>query len=154
MPKSPPTQNIVIDGDKVQFLPTFPPAVVVVKPGEIKAKGKATFGTSKKLCILGDEKSVEVKGCNYISPPFVVPGKGTLKIFPFTSADINVAKKTKSNKKPVLLKGALFKAIFEVDAKSKAKTPPAPPAPPQMDPTPKYLGQASFITKNNKFTGR
>ena len=139
----------MIDGDKVQFMPAFPPAIVAVKPGKITAKGKATFGSGKKICILGDEKSVEVKGCSYVSPPFL-GGKGTLNIFPFTKVDTTVAKKTTSDKKAVLLKGTIFKATFKVDPSSKGKD----PATKMLDPTPIYFGQASFITKNKKFTGR
>ena len=144
--QAPPIKAIIVDGDTVQFMPAFPPAIVVVQPGKIEGKGAATF-SGKKVCVLGDETKVEVKNCAYNAPPFVA-GQGTLKIFPFKNGDPNVAQKTKSGNKPFLLKGMTFKAQFQPTM--KAKMPPPANTP---DPTPIYFGFASFINSNAKFNG-
>lgn len=136
---------ILIDGDKAIFQPTFGPAVVVVKPGDIKAKGPATLkGT--KVCLDGDEKSVCVPGCVYMTPQFSVPGTGTLKIDRLAANQI--AKKTNSGGKPVLLKGGSFIAKFEVQ--SPAQMPPLASTP---DATPQYSGSGTFVTTNTKYNG-
>jgi hypothetical protein len=136
---------ILINGDVVNFQPNFGPAVVVVQPGTMQASGGATL-TGQKLCIDGDEKNVSVPGCSYIAGAFATPGMGTLKIQAL--APNQKATKTKSNDKPVLLKGGTFIAVFEVQ--SPAKMPPPAGTP---DPLPQYPGSGSFVTTNTKFRG-
>ena len=133
---------ILIDGDIVIFMPSFPPATVVVQPGTLKGSGKANF-SGKPICIEGDEKDVEVPGCMYISGGFVIPGVGTLKIQTLNADQI--ATKTNSNDKKVLLKGSMFTAVFEVQTPAQQ---PAPPSAPVPDPTPQYTGQGQFVTTN------
>ncbi len=137
---------ILIEGDKAMFMPTFGPATVVVKPGDLKGSGPATIG-GKKICVAGDETKVSVPGCMYISPPFVIPGTGTLKIN--SLAPNQKAQKTKTGGKQVLLKGGNFIAKFEVQNPAKQPTPGGP----VPDAAPQYVGQGSFITTNIKFKG-
>ena len=139
---------ILIDSDKAIFLPNFGTAVVVVKPGKIQGSGPATLN-GKKICVSGDEKSVEVSGCTYMTPQYSIPGTGTLKIA--SLAGNQKAKKTLTGGKVVLLKGGQFTAKFEVQ--SQAKQPPPGPGSPIPDPTPQYSGQGMFVTTNQKFQG-
>ena len=137
---------ILIDGDKANFIPVFGKAIVTVKPGNLKANGKSTL-KGKKICIDGDEKDLSVPGCMYISPPYVIPGTGTLKIA--SLGGDQKAKKTNSGGKKVLLQGSIFKAKFEVQ--NPAKEPPKGPAPPTPDPTSQYSGMGNFSTTNTKW---
>ena len=139
---------ILIEGDKAMFVPTFGPAIVVVKPGDLKASGPATLN-GKKVCVDGDETKVSVPGCVYMTPQYSIPGTGTLKISAL--AGNQKAKKTNSGNKPVLLKGESFAARFEVQ--NPAKQPPPGPGSPIPDPTPQYSGTGMFVSMNIKFTG-
>ncbi|NEQ75366.1 MAG: hypothetical protein F6K23_21320 [Okeania sp. SIO2C9] len=139
---------ILIDGDKANFIPAFGKAIVTVKPGNLKASGKATL-KGKKVCVDGDEKKLSVPGCMYISPPYVIPGTGTLKIASL-GAD-QKAMKTNTGGKKVLLQGSIFTAKFEVQ--SPAKEPPKGPAPPVPDPAPQYSGMGNFTTTNKIWLG-
>ncbi len=138
---------ILIHGDKAIFMPTFGPATVVVKPGDLKGSGPATIG-GKKICVVGDETKVSVPGCMYMTPQYSIPGTGTLKIS--SLAGNQKAQKTQTGGKVMMLKGGNFVAKFEVQSPAKQ---PAPPAPPIPDPTPQYSGQGSFVTTNLKFKG-
>jgi hypothetical protein len=113
---------ILLDGDKVIFLPAFGAATVIVQPGNLAGSGKGTVG-GKKLCVEGDEKDVSVPGCSYIAGPYSIPGTGTLKIDALGGNQ--KAKKTACEGKKVLLKGSMFTAKFEVQ--SPAQQPPPPP---------------------------
>ena len=139
---------VLIDNDIVNFLPAFGAATVVVLPGNITGSGPATLN-GKKLCIDGDEKQVQVPGCTYIAPPYVIPGTGTLKINALASNQ--KATKTNTGGKAVLLKGSQFDAKFEVQ--SPAQQPPPGPGSPIPDSTPQYMGKGMFITTNIKFQG-
>ncbi len=139
---------ILIDSDKVNFLPAFGAAIVVVQPGTLKGSGPATLN-GKKLCVDGDEKKVSVPSCTYMTPQYSIPGTGTLKIAAL--AGNQKATKTKTGGKAVLLKGNNFTAKFEVQ--SPAKQPPPGPGSPIPDATPQYSGNGMFITTNLKFQG-
>lgn len=139
---------ILVEGDKANFLPTFGAAIVVVKPGDLKGSGPATFN-GKKLCIDGDEKDVSVAGCTYMTPQYSIPGTGTLTIA--SLAGDQKAKKTNTGGKALLLKGSMFTAKFEVQ--SPAKQPPPGPGAPIPDATPQYSGNGTFVTTNTKFQG-
>ncbi len=139
---------ILIDGDVVSFLPIFGAAVVVVQPGTLQGSGPATLSGSS-VCIEGDEANVEVPGCMYVAPPYVIPGAGTLKID--SLADDQVATKTYTDGTAVMLKGGQFTAKFEVQ--SPAQQPPPGPGSPIPDSSTEYAGQGSFITANTKFQG-
>ncbi len=133
---------ILVNNDIVLFLPAFSPAVVVPLPGTIAGSGSPINGTGKPVCVDGDESKVQVAGCMYVAPPFVIPGVGTLKIQAIASDQ--KAKKVKAGGKAVLLKGIQFDAVFEVQ--TPAQMPPPASSP---DPTPKYPGgKGMFISTN------
>jgi hypothetical protein len=139
---------ILIDGDMVAFMPTFGQATVVVLPGTIAGTGPATIG-GKSICVEGDEASVEVAGCMYITQLHTIPGTGTLKVDAL--ADDQLAAKTSTGDKLVLLLGSKFSAVFEVA--SPAMQPPPGPGAPQPDSTTSYSGEGSFLNANTKFQG-
>lgn len=139
---------ILIDGDQAIFMPNFGAAVVVVQPGNIQGNGPATFD-SKNLCVEGDEASVSVPGCTYMTPQYSIPGTGTLKIDSL-AAD-QTAQKTNTGGKAVMLKGGNFTAKFEVQ--SPAQQPPPGPGSPIPDATPSYSGSGMFVTTNTKYRG-
>ncbi len=136
---------VLIEGDLAMFLPIFGAAIVVVRPGTLTGSGPATLD-GKKVCVDGDEKNVSVPGCMYVAPPYVIPGTGTLKIAAL--AGDQKAQKSETGGKPVLLKGSLFTAKFEVQ--SPAMQPPPSSAP---DATPQYSGNGTFTTMNAKCQG-
>lgn len=139
---------IIIDGDQAIFLPAFGAATVVVQPGQISGSGPATVD-GKAICIEGDESSVEVPGCTYMAPPYVIPGVGTLKIDSLASDQ--VAQKTCTGGTAVILAGSQFNAKFEVQ--SPAQQPPPGPGSPTPDSTTQYSGNGMFQTTNTKFKG-
>lgn len=126
---------ILITTDLAIFNPIFGQATVTVRPGLITGSGKAMI-SKKTICIDGDEKTVIVPGCSYITPSFnVPPGLGTLLIE--SLATDQKAKRVKSNHKFVLLKGSTFKAKFLVTLPAAGS-----------DPTPYYMGSGTFVTTN------
>jgi hypothetical protein len=137
---------ILIDGDRVIFMPNFGAAVVVPQPGSLAGSGPATLN-GKKICVDGDEKNVAVAGCMYMTPQYSIPGTGTLKIDAL--AGNQKATKTKSGGKAALLKGGSFTARFEVQSPAQQPTPGGP----VPDATPQYSGTGMFNTTNSKFKG-
>jgi hypothetical protein len=136
---------ILITGDLAMFTPTFGQAIVTVRPGNLVGTGKSKINY-KPVCVDGDEKKVIVPGCPYMTPQYSIRGMGRLLIE--SLAGNQKAKKAKSGGKPVLLKGASFKAKFEV------MVPALQPSPPQIpDPTLQYSGTGTFITMNIKVKG-
>jgi hypothetical protein len=138
---------VIIDTDIAMFMPTFGAATVVVQPGKIAGSGTSTI-SGKKICIDGDEKSVSVPGCMYMTPQYSLPGVGTLKID--SLAPDQVATKSNCSNKPMVLKGGNFNAKFEVQAPAKDPTPMATGGAPIPDATPSYKGFGNFITTNMK----
>ncbi|MBN3925384.1 hypothetical protein [Nostoc sp. NMS4] len=139
---------ILITGDQAMFNPTFAKAIVVVRPGVLSGTSKATVN-KKKICVVGDEKKVMVPGCSYTSPPFLTPGIGILSI---QSLAINQrARKVKSIRKAVLLKGTAFVARFKVIM--PAEIPPTPVSPAIPDPMRFYPGTGYFTTTNTTTKG-
>lgn len=137
---------ILMTGDIAMFNPPFGQAIVTPLPGNIIGSSKDTI-TKKMLCVDGDEKTVIVPGCPYMTPSHPIPGVGILSID--SLAANQKAVRTKSNGKPVLLKGGTFKAKFQVVAPAQQPT----PAGPVPDPTPQYSGTGSFITTNFRVKG-
>lgn len=137
--------QIIISGDLVIFMPSFGAAIVSVLPGEMSGTGKSTVN-GKKICLEGDEKSLEVPNCLYNTLQFTIPGMGTLKIDKLDGDQMT--KTAKDTGKPIILKGGQFTAKFEV--LSPALDPTVAPAPPKPDTTSSYAGQGSFITTNIK----
>lgn len=141
------SDHVLIDGDKATFIPIFGEAPVIVQPGTLTASGPATVN-DKKVCIAGDEDSVSVNACAYMTPSHPIPGTGTLRIEKL--ARDQTASKTRSGGTPVLLVGGSFEATFTVDSPAMK---PKPPAPPDSDPKQQYKGTGRFITTNTKLTG-
>lgn len=139
------SDTFVIDGDQAVFLPMFGAAIVVVQPGRIRGSGPATLG-GKKICVDGDESSVSVPGCTYMTPQYCIPGVGTLKID--SLAANQKAQHSRTGGKSMLLKGALYTAKFEVQV--PAMQPPPGPGAPIPDGSPSYSGQGQFISTNLK----
>lgn len=139
---------VLIDGDTALFDPTFGLATVVTMPGQLKGSGPTTLG-GKPLCVDGDEASVAVSGCLYMTPLHPIPGTGKLEVMML--APDQKALKTRSGDKPVLLLGKTFLARFTVE--SPAKQPPPGPGSPIPDGTPSYVGVGRFVTTNFQFRG-
>lgn len=140
---------ILIDADQAIFQPSFGSATVIPLPGQIAASGAASLN-GVKVCIEGDESSVEVAGVTYFTAQYSIPGTGTLLIDSL-AAD-QVAEHTRSSETLVILKGSNFTAKFKVD--SPAQQPPPGPGSPIPDSMTEYSGgQGSFITSNTKFKG-
>ena len=138
---------ILQEGDKAIFLPSFGAAIVVVQPGTLKGSGPTTIMNGKKACVEGDEKDVSVPGCTYMTPQYSIPGTGTLKISALASNQ--VAKKTKTGGKAVILKGGQFTAKFEVQSPAQQPSPSGT----IPDSTPQYSGNGTFVTTNIKVKG-
>jgi hypothetical protein len=140
-----PLDSILVDGDEAVFVPAFGSAVVTVRPGRLKGSGPAQ-ASGKNVCVQGDEGSVTVDGCPYITPAYSVPGMGSLSIARLAPGQ--VAGATESGGTPVLLLGATFTAKFQVTAPAQSTS-----APPVPDPMTSYEGQGSFITTNLEVMG-
>lgn len=92
---------VLFDGDQAVFIPVFGSAIVATTPGNIKVwgarrrlsachswhmtfrvlflfflqcTGPADEKTNLKICVQGDEKSVQVPGIVYTSAPYTIPG--------------------------------------------------------------------------------
>lgn len=137
---------ILTTGDIAMFNPTFGQAIVTVIPGNIVGSSTDTIN-KKMVCVDGDEKTVIVPGCPYITPTHSIPGVGMLMID--SLAPNQKAQRTKSRGKPVLLKGGTFKAKFQVLVPAQQPTPGGP----VPDPMPQYMGTGSFITTNFRVKG-
>ena len=135
------TDFVLMDGDQVVFLPLFSPAIVVVQPGKLAGSGPATIN-GKAICVDGDEFKVSVPGCSYMTPLHPIPGTGTLKIAALASDQKAIQAQTGA--KPVLLKGSMFTAKFEVQIPAQQPTPGGP----VPDGAPQYSGQGQFVTMN------
>ena len=92
------------------------------------------------VCLEGDElpPSLQVP-LMYMSPPFVIPGMGTLSL---ELTPTNTTMRTK-NGDPILIKGTPFTAEFQVSAPAIQ-----PSVPPVSDPASKKIGITEFITTN------
>jgi hypothetical protein len=145
-------KHVLIDGDTVIFDASFqgPLAVatVTVQPGTLTASGPATLG-GKKLCVVGDEKSVKVPGCSYFTTMHPTPGVGTLEIA--SLAGDQQATKTSTGGVKLMLVGSKLTAKFTVT--KQAELPQPPPKPPQLDTTATYTGTGSFQTTNTRLRG-
>ena len=131
------SDTIIMDGDEVEF---SIPLISVNEKTTIKASGKTTIN-GKKICVDGDEKSVEIPNCDYILGSFV-GGKGTLKIKQLVPNQLT--KKAKSGNKSIILKGKPFIAQFDVTK------PGAAPPNNTPDPVPFYIGLGKFKPNNEK----
>ncbi|GEM_PF-312283 len=138
---------VIVTGDMLRVTMPIMGATVfpVVAPVPLIGKGSRLNGLMKPVCLMGDELPPYLKGVPlpYVSPPYVIPGTGTLKIV-LTPA--NLTKQTKNGGKAILLKGKTFQAIFQVA--SPAMFQPPGPVPPVPDPILVKAGAAQFVTMN------
>jgi len=134
---------IIVDGDTVNFLPSFGAAVVVPIPTTIAGTASKTNVTGKPACLEGDEKDVQSAGCMYIAGGYVIPGTGTLKIDKLNSDQLTG--KLKIEGKKVILHGSMFDAVFEVQSPAQQPTPGGP----VPDATPKYSGGKGMFVPSN-----
>jgi hypothetical protein len=137
---------ILTTGDMAMFKPSFGAATVVPLPGTLSGSGKGKVG-GMTICVEGDEGNVTVPGCMYQTAQYSIPGVGTLSIDSLASDQ--VAQKTKSGGKAVLLKGGDFKAKFEVMVPAMQPSAPSP----IPDSSPSYSGDGSFVTTNARAKG-
>jgi hypothetical protein len=138
---------VIVDGDMVNFLPSFGAAVVVPIPTTIAGTASKVTVTGKAACLEGDEKDVQSAGCMYISGAYVIPGTGTLKIDKLNSDQLTET--TLAEGKKIILHGSMFDAVFEVQ--SPAMQPPPGPGSPIPDSTSKYSGgKGMFVPTNTK----
>lgn len=130
---------IIVDGDTVNFLPTFGSAIAVPVPTTISGSAATTKVGSKAPCLEGDEKNVQSVGCVYTMAAYV-GGTATLKIDQLSSDQLTQT--TTIEGKKVILKGSMFDAVLEV-------TSPAVNPGGDADKTTKYSGgKGSFVPSN------
>lgn len=102
------SDNPVVDGDIVTFLPPFIQRTVMVA-GVVKFSGTSHVTCNgKAMCTLGDETRVSASA-DYLIPAYS-PGKGIVKIQ--TMAPNQIAPTVLIASKPVLLRGTMFIAQF------------------------------------------
>ena len=141
-----PASDIVVDGDKIQV--TLNPPVVapqLVAPVALVAAGFTTVG-DKAVCVEGDELPPSLRGLlDYISPPFVIPGKGKLSV---TLESANKSAVAADDGKVMLLVGATFQAKLAVQVPAQQPSPGGP----VPDATPSYSGTARFLSTHGVAT--
>jgi hypothetical protein len=133
---------IIKTGDMIQIT-VPPPAIVPQLVAPIPLMGSSTSVSigGQFVCLVGDELPAAVKGpLMYTAPPFVTPGTGSLQIILMPS---NLSKQTQ-NGSPILLKGATFQALFQVQSPAMQPTPGGP----VPDPLVVKQCTAQFITTN------
>ncbi len=136
---------ILITDDIALYDTAFTPATVLsVQPGILVGTGTSKV-SGKPVCVDGDEKTATLFGCAYKTEAFPIMGAGTLEII--SLGGDQKALETKSNGKPVLLKGSTFKAKFTVTKKAQSADGLL------NDPVPSYLGQGRFETANFRVKG-
>ena len=136
---------IIVDGDQVNWLPTFGNAIVTPIPTTISSSASKETVTGKAPCLEGDEANVSSSGCVYIAPPYVIPGTGTLKIE--SLAVDQLTEKTTMEGMKIILQGIMFDAVFEVQ--SPAQQPPPGTSPPIPDSQTSYSGGKGMLIPTN-----
>lgn len=136
---------VLRDGDVALFDPTFGAATVVVRPGELVGSGPALSG-GRKLCVQGDEASVSVAGCIYVTATHPIPGTGTLRVAALARG--HGAAVLRSGGKGVLVRGGDFQASLKVDSPAAQ---PAPGGGTVPDATPEYRGAGRFLASRPTF---
>jgi len=134
-----PADYVIKTGDMIRIT-IFPPAIVPLLMAPATLVGTSADMTMP-VCLEGDELPPLLKiPMPYTSPPFVMPGMGTVSV---TLLPLNKTMTTK-NGKALLIKGTPFPAEFTVSAPAMQPT----PAGPVPDPVAKKPGMAEFITTN------
>ncbi|MEG6258819.1 hypothetical protein [Enterobacter bugandensis] len=136
------SKYIVVDRDMLFFDPMFGHRTVnVIEPRIIRGSGMASVN-NKKICVLGDERQVRLKAIYTI--PGYSPGQGIVTIT-LLNADQQVM--WCWSKKPVILVGSKFLALFTPTSPAIMTSPPATPDP--SAPTPgsgKFINSQFFVT--------
>lgn len=136
-----PADFIIKTGDMISI--TIPPPTIVpqlLAPVPMVGTAATVLVSAMPTCVLGDELPPSIRGpLAYTSPPFVVPGTGTLKIILMPT---NLTIPTNTGGKPIIIKGATFQAIFTVQSKA------VNPVSGSSDPLAVKVGTAQFITSN------
>jgi hypothetical protein len=137
-----PADYVIVTGDMIRIT-IFPPTTVMTLTAPVPLKGSSSDMKVNQMavCLEGDELPSMLKSPQpYVSPPFVIPGTGTL------SLKLNPNNKTMQTKngKAILIKGAPFTAEFQVAQPAMQPT----PAGPVPDSAMKKSGIAEFITTN------
>lgn len=137
---------VIATGDMIQI--TIPPPAMVpqlMAPIPLIGSSSNVQINNMTACLQGDELPAAIAGpLIYTAPPFVTPGIGSITIILMPT---NLTIQT-SNQKPILLKGATFQAVFNVQSPAMMPT----PAGPQPDPVMVKPGTAQFITSNRVVT--
>ena len=127
-------------GDLISFIPLGPHVCpLIIAPLPLSGKGKKMTIANQIVCVEGDEIPDMLKApLDYISPPYVIPGKGELDVKP--PANCYTMKTTLSGKKIMIL-APPFQAEFKVRVPAMQPSPgPAPPIP-DSSLTKKYMVQ-------------
>ena len=137
---------VIKTGDMIQI--TVPPPSVVpqlIAPVPLTGSSTNLLIGGSPACLQGDELPPAIQGpLIYTSPPYVTPGTGTIQIVLLPT---NLTTTTQ-NGKPILLKGATFQAIFNVQSPAMMPTPVGPvPDPLMVKPS-----TAQFITTDTTVT--
>lgn len=133
---------VIKTGDMIQI--TVPPPALVpqlMAPVPLTGSSTSVQVAGSPACLQGDELPPAIQGpLMYTSPPFVTPGTGQIQII-LVPTNLTT---TTQNGKPMLLKGATFQAIFNVQSPAMQPTPVGPiPDPVMVKPC-----TAQFITTN------
>jgi hypothetical protein len=127
-------QLLVVDGDMLQFDPTFGHRMVTpTAPARIAGKGRASVG-KKRICVVGDEKLVQVPA--QYTVPGHTPGQGTITIAMLAADQQRPRSKSGA---AMIVKGSQFIARFlpTVPAVNSSSGTPEPSAP--------SMGKGRFI---------
>lgn len=139
-----PADYIIVTGDMIRITIAAPTTVfTLVAPVPLQGSSADMKVNHMAVCLEGDElPSMIMPPQPYVSPPYVIPGTGTVKL------TLNPDNKTQRSKngKPILIKGTPFKAEFQVVSPAMQPTPSGP----VPDGASKKSGTAEFITTNTR----
>jgi hypothetical protein len=137
-----PADYIIVTGDMIRITISPPTTVfTLVAPVPLQGSSSDMKVNQMAVCLEGDElPSMITPPQPYVSPPYVIPGTGTLTL------TLNPDNKTVQSKngKAILIKGTPFKAEFQVASPAMQPTPTGP----VPDSATKKSGTAEFITTN------
>lgn len=135
-----PADFVIKTGDLI-MVTIIPPTIVplLVAPVPLIGSSKDFTVMGMPVCLEGDELPPLLRNTlPYISPPYAIPGAGTLSL---TLTPMNKTAKT-TNQKAVLIKGTPFQAEFTVMLPATMATPTGM----VPDPVAKKQGIAQFMT--------
>jgi hypothetical protein len=130
---------VLVTGDRAIYLPQFGAATVQVRPG-ILAGSASTFKIGgQAACLQGDEASVAVPGCLYVTPTYPIAGVGTVSVARLGPDQRAAGIRVKGM--AFLVGGDRFVARFDVKRPATVLLPNGSSVP---DPRPSYTGQGYF----------